>query len=80
MFDYYIVSQRQTRSIPAQGCLIEFEDVIAHCCEGRIITPRLNPPKLLTQNTYSVEIPPRRTQDKQILIIIDLELNGIPQV
>jgi hypothetical protein len=80
MFDYYIVSQRQTRSTPAQGCLIEFEDVIAHCCQGRIITPRLNPPKLLTQNTYSVEIPPRRTQDKQILLIIDLELNGIPQV
>ena len=30
MFDYYIVGQRQTRSTPAQGCLIEFEDVIAN--------------------------------------------------
>src|SRR5205823_6620880 len=39
MADYFIVSARNRSRIPAQGCLVELEDVLVDCCGGSLVTP-----------------------------------------
>jgi Glycosyl transferases group 1 len=82
MPEYYILSQRKMRSDPAMGCLVEFEDVLLDCCDGRLVTPILHKPNPLTDNRYlkwlsqpiQVEIPKRRTSDTQVLILTGMDI------
>ena len=43
MDSYYIFSERNYNSSPVQGCLIEFEDVLIDCLDGKLLAPKFNP-------------------------------------
>lgn len=70
--EYYILSHRGYKHIPAQGCLIEFEDLLVSCCEGILVAPTV-PSKI---NNF-IQLNKRRKKgflSERVLILVCLTL------
>lgn len=68
--DYYILSKRGYHYIPAQGCLVEFEDILVNCCQGTLVTPTF--PDKFIDFPQSNKTSKKGGSIKQVLIIVCL--------
>ena len=82
MVDYYILSNRNNRFSPSQGCLIEFEDVLVNCCNGVLIAPKFVPTSSRLKrcfeqfiNPNQIDIQPNKhNTNKHVLILVCLTI------
>jgi hypothetical protein len=77
MPEYYVVSARNRSRCPAQGCFVEFEDLLVDCCNAVLISPNLShlrpiPGLKRFTRPLRVDVPARRSREPQVLIIVGI--------
>lgn len=92
MPEFYVLSQRDTSSEPAQGCVVEFENVLVRCCEAALLPCRVSSRgsrlhsflratgcdiASLRSSPFAVDVPPPKTSDEQILVAVGLDFLAI---
>jgi len=85
--NYYIFSLRSITKIPAQRCLVEFEDVLCHSLEGILVLPRIEKSiksvsklfrgKNQFKPSLKTEISLKKNGEEQVLILVMLSIGEV---
>ena len=85
MPEYYVVSARNRSRGPAQGCFVEFEDLLVDCCNAVLISPRLSDSRPVPglsrfARPLQVDVPLRRSRESQVLVIVGISTGFVVEV